>query len=711
MSTGTRVGIDVGGTFTDFVFMNVEDATTTTMKVPTTADDPSRGIIEGLASVFSDFSLISGIAHGTTAATNALIERNGARVAFLTTEGHRDTLEMRRSNREELYDAQWVPPPPLVPRRHRYEVRERLTWNGEVARPLDEEHLEELIETLRQRKIEAVAICLLHSYQHPEHEDRVKAIVKKALPNAFVTVSHDCSEEFREFERGSTVAANAFVGPIVHKYMSNLHDGLIGGGFTSSVHVMQSNGGVCSLEEAAELPVKLARSGPAGGAMALEEIARMTGERSLVGIDIGGTSADVCIVVDGRPKWTSPLVVEWGMPLLLPSVDVISVGAGGGSLAWIDAGNGLHMGPHSAGASPGPACYGLGGDRPTATDAHVALGRIDTDRFLHRGKGDRVELATRAIDRHVAQPMGMSVAEAAEGMLTILDSTMLSAIRFVTLQKGYDPRGFTLVGFGGGGPLHVAALARELGMKKALVPVHPGVLSAWGMLTVDMVQDRNRTILRRRRAMDSEALGKVLTELRGSIERAFQRQSVTQDSIEYEYFLDMQYYGQAYSLPIGLGGAESSGIGDDDIRLSEEGVLTVPLYLEAGGELNLSDGDLDQATNAFHDEHLREYGHADRDQEVQFVHARVFGRVRVERPNIEPMDSQDPDSAAALTGSRNVTFGGISTPTPIYSRDLLQPGNQISGPALIEEDSSTTVLPPMTRLSVDGFGNLVIDIL
>jgi N-methylhydantoinase A len=685
-----RIGIDVGGTFTDFVVYDRTSAETTTLKVPTTPADPSIGIAEGLDRLGIALSEVAGIAHGTTTATNALIERRGAKTAFLTTQGHRDTLEIRRNNRQELYDAQWQPPEPLVPRRHRLEVPERLFWDGQVALELDEDRVRDLCETLRAREIEAVAICFLHAYQHPRHEQRVKELVQEALPDAFVTVSSELSQEFREFERGSTVAANAFVGPRVKQYMTNLRDRMTERGLQGDVAIMQSNGGVCTIDEAAQFPAKLARSGPAGGAMALERLAELTGIRNLVGIDIGGTSADVAMIVDGRTRWASPLQVEWGMPLLFPSVDVVSIGAGGGSIAWIDDGGSLHMGPQSAGADPGPVAYGNGGTEPTSTDAHLVLGRASADAFIGGAMSLDIGLAKEAIRTRVAEPLGLELHEAAEGMLRILDHNMLQAVRLVTVEKGYDPRDFALVGLGGGGPLHVVELARELGMAQAIIPTAPGVLSAWGMLTVDMVQDRSRTVLKRRRAVDNAVLGGTLEELRADIATAFERQGVDPGTVSYEYVLDMQYYGQVFSLPITL-----------EVAASGNGSQPGPEHLD--------DATLTAAEDRFHAEHEREYGHSDRSQEVQIVHARVFGRAVVDKPEIKPGEMSGPDPATAVAGHRDVRFSGEAVRTAIYDRGRLRPGMELEGPAIVNELSSTTVLPPGSRGTVDRFQNIVIE--
>lgn len=677
-----RIGIDVGGTFTDFVLYDGQDRVTRTLKVPTTPNDPSDAIAEGIERLGIALADVGGLAHGTTTATNALIERKGARTAFLTTRGHRDTLEIRRNNREELYDAQWSPPPPLVARRDRLEVTERMMWDGEVAVPLDEEQLGEVIDKLQAREVEAVAICFLHSYQHPAHEARAKELVQAAMPDAFVTASSDISQEFREFERGSTVAANAFVGPRVQRYMRHLRDRLAEGGLREDVAIMQSNGGVCSIEDAARFPAKLARSGPAGGAMALERLAELTGIPNLVGIDIGGTSADVAMIVDGRTRWASPLQVEWGMPLLFPSVDVVSIGAGGGSLAWIDDGGSLHMGPQSAGAVPGPVCYGRGGEVPTSTDAHLVLGRLSPELVMSEGMDMHEDLARRAITEHVGKPLGLDPEAAAEGMLRILDHNMLQAIRLVTVERGYDPRDFALVGLGGGGPLHVCELARELGMRTAIVPIAPGVLSAWGMLTVDTLEDRSRTILKRRKAVDDAELSATLTELRDSIGASLSGQGIAAEAVVYEFILDMQYYGQVFSLPVTLEG---------------EGVDVTPERLAAAEE-------------RFHAEHEREYGHADRAQEIQIVNARVFGRALVDKPEVTPESEGPEDPSSALRGTRAVVFGGETHDAAVLERDLVRPGMAIPGPAVLTELSSTTFVPPGAHARVDRFSNLIIDV-
>jgi N-methylhydantoinase A len=685
MSGRFRLGIDVGGTFTDFVVFDSVTSKVHTLKVPTSSADPSKGILAGLAHLNLPSNEIEGITHGTTTATNALIERRGARTALVTTRGFRDTLEVRRSDREEMYDAHWTPPPPLVPRRNRFEVGERLLWDGQVDSPLDEADLKKIVSVLHVRSIEAVAVCFLHSYQHAQHEQRAKELLEAALPGVFITISSECSKEFREFERASTVAANAFVGPTVHRYMKNLSAGLLSYGLQTSVSIMQSNGGVCTVDEAARLPVRLARSGPSGGAKALERLAELTGIQKLVGLDIGGTSADVSVIVDGKSRWSSPLMVEWGLPLLFPSVDVVSIGAGGGSVAWLDSGGALHMGPESAGADPGPACYGQGGIKPTSTDAHVVLGHVADDFFAEGSMPLLRDYAAEAIRRTVGEPLGLTTEAAAEGMLQILDNLMLGAIRFVTIEKGFDPRDFALVGFGGGGPLHVVELARQLGMKQAIVPSFPGVLSAWGMLTVDRLQDRSRTILRPLAALGEHELHETLASMQEEILVGYREQGLKVDDAVFEYFLDLQYYGQVHAI-------------------------AVPLDVVAGGALALSEERLSTAVERFHAEHEREYGHSDRNQEVQVVHARVFGRIPVNRITLDTHADAGPDSSGACVGSRSIVSKGKLLEFRVYDRTMLKAGNVVAGPAVIEEVTSTTIVPGDAQLVVDEFLNLIVSI-
>lgn len=707
-----RLGIDVGGTFTDFVLYNGKTGDVQIMKVSTTPQDQSKAVMEGISKLGIPLSDVESIAHGTTTGTNALIELKGAKIALLVTEGFRDFLEIRRANRQELYDAQWVPPKSLVPRYNRLEVKERLYWDGQVFIPLDEEQVKDIIETLKAREIESVAISFIHAFQSGVHELRCKELIQEAMPDAYISCSSEVSQEIREFERGSTTAANAFIGPIMERYLGNLEKALGEAGYSKDVIVMQSNGGVFTSQEARSLPAKTLRSGPAGGAMALAGLAEMTGIDNLVGIDIGGTSADVSLLWAGKPRWISPLMVEWGLPVLFPSIDIVSIGAGGGSIGWIDQAGALHVGPQSAGADPGPACYGQGGTEPTSTDAQLVLGRISAEGFLGGAMTVKPEPAEKAIKEKVADHLGMTVPEAAIGMLEIMTNNMLQAIRFVTVEKGYDPRDFALVGFGGGGPMYAADLAKSLGMKKAVVPFSPGVFSAWGLLLVDLLHDGSKTILKRRSAVTLEELDAIFDELRDKTYRSFMREGVDPQEVELEHYLDLQYYGQVYSLPVAL--TDLAGkVGSEresDVRIAEEGIITVPLGVEKGEQFRLSDKIIDDAVEVFHKEHLREYGHSDPEMEIQIVHARVFGRYKVEKPKVSPQQrAKSSDPASAQKGERDVRFGGETLKTKVYERNDLKAGHKLEGPAIVEEVDSTVIVPPGMTAEIDDYLNIVID--
>ncbi len=707
-----RLGVDVGGTFTDFVLYDTQTGEVRILKVPSTPEDQSAAVMEGFARLNLSLPEVESIAHGTTTGTNALIERKGAKTALLTTQGFRDFLEIRRANRQELYDAQWTPPPPLIPRYNRFEVKERLFWNGEVYIPLDEEEVQDIIETLKVRGIEAVAIVFIHSSTNSVPELRCKELVQEALPNVYVCASAEVSQEIREFERGSTTCANAFIGPVTDRYLGSLEKALERQGYTKEVIVMQSNGGVCTAQEARALPAKLLRSGPAGGAMALAGLAQMTDIPNLVGIDIGGTSADVSLLWEGKPRWASPLFVEWGLPILFPSIDIVSIGAGGGSIAWIDQADALHVGPRSAGAVPGPACYDLGGTEPTSTDAQLMLGRLSPQTFLGGAMTIRPEPAQEAIKTKIAEPLGMSVPRAASGILEIMTNNMLQAIRFVTVEKGYDPRDFALVAFGGGGPMYVAELAKSLGMRRAIIPFSPGVFSAWGLLLVDLLHDRSKTVLKRRSVLGLEELAAIFEELQSSVYGSFLREGISPQEVELEQYLDLQYYGQVYSLAVSLSDLSARAVSErqTDVRIAEEGIISVPLGVEKGTKLRLTDEIINAAIEVFHKEHLREYGHSDPDMEVQIVHVRVFGRSQVAKPQLKAQpraNSAKPDPA--LKGERRVHFAGEPLTTKTYERGLVKAGQQIAGPAIIEESDSTVLIPPGMTAEVDAYLNLIIN--
>lgn len=682
-----RVAVDVGGTFTDCVVFNEVSGDTHFLKVPSTPQDQSLGVLHGIANLGIAIADIEALSHGTTVATNALIERKGPIIALLATRGFRDSLEIRRGNRQELYDVQWAPPPALIPRRNRFEIRERLLWDGSVYEPLDEGELLDRADVLRERGVEAIAIVYIHSFANDIHEKRTKELLGQQLPGVLICTSSEVCGEIREFERASTTCANAFVGPSIDRYLGNLESGLHARGYKKDVAVMQSNGGVCTSKEARTLPVKVVRSGPAAGAMALAGLSQAIDVPNLVGIDIGGTSADVSIVWEGKPRWTSPTFVEWGLPILFPSIDVMSIGAGGGSIAWIDRGGALHVGPESAGADPGPACYGQGGTEPTSTDAQLLLGRLAPEAFAG---GIRVEprLAHEAIKKRIAEPMGIDVVEAARGIVEVITNNMLQAIRLVTVERGHDPRDFSLVGFGGGGALYAADLARHLEIGTAIIPFAAGVFSAWGLLTVDWAHDASRTILKKRSIINLAELETVFRSLRVAVCESFVNEGIRLLDVQLNHHLDIQYYGQIHAISVAFG--ETTNASDVDLALSE--------------------ADLDKAIDNFHKEHLKEYGHCDLNAEVEIVHLRVFGESTIPKPSPKQQtSSSNALDRGAFVGERNVAFDGRSVTTNIYRKSLLALGNVIEGPAIVEDiGDSTVVLPPASKAEVDPFLNIVI---
>lgn len=654
-----EIGVDVGGTFTDLFCLD-EDGTVRVTKVSTTANQ-ALGIVEGIDQFGVSGEDISFLAHGTTTATNALITKRGARTALITTRGFRDVLEFRRTNKDELYDLQWTPPPTIIPRHNRLEITERTTWDGETLIPLAEEEVPGLVRILTKREIEAVAIVLLHGFRNPDHEVRLAELLRAELPDLYICVSSEILPEYREFERTATVSANAFVAPVMQRYFGRLREELDGRGFGHDVLIMQSNGGLSSLDVAAETPAKLVRSGPSAGAVGMVQLARETGQPNLIGLDIGGTSADVGLVVDGRPKLSNHLDVEFGLPIMFPSLDIISIGAGGGSIARVDIAGGLSVGPDSAGSIPGPACYGKGGVEPTSTDAQLALGRLSADGLVGGAMTIDPELSRAAIQTHVADRLGMDMVEAAAGIVRILTDNMMRAVRFVTIEKGYDPRDFALCGFGGSGPMYAVDIARELSIPRVVVPASPGVFSAYGLLRSDVVYDASRTLLFDLEDIDAAMADEVFVALEERVLARFAADGVGREEVVFRRELDMRYTAQAHAL-------------------------TIPLVEETIDER--ARGDI---AARFHDEHRRAYGHAEPRDPMTVVSARVFGQ----RPR--PIRSVAPAGvdASAVAGERDVYFddGGWQT-TPVIPRSSLAPGERVEGPALVTQIDATTILPP-----------------
>jgi N-methylhydantoinase A len=658
------VGVDTGGTFTDFVVS--DDGVLRVHKVLSTPRNPAEAILRGLRELNVGDELAA-LVHGSTVATNAVLERKGVRTGLITTAGFRDVLEIGRQTRPKLYALRVEREPPLVPRDWRVEVRERLDERGAVLTPLDPASIDEAVAALKLAEVESVAVCLLFSFANPAHEQAVVAAARAA--GLHVSASSEVLPEFREYERTSTVVLNAYVAPIMDRYLGELERSLPG---SAPLRIMQSNGGSISAATARREAARTLLSGPAAGVVGAAYVASASGFERAITFDMGGTSTDVALI-DGELSETTDGTIG-DFPTRLPMIDIHTVGAGGGSIAWFDTGGALRVGPRSAGADPGPAAYGNGGTEPTVTDANVVLGRLIPDAFLGGGMTLQLEAARTAVGR-IADRLGSTVEEAALGMVRIANANMEAAIRVISVERGHDPRLFTLVAFGGAGPLHACELASALRIPRVLVPSTPGVLSALGMLAADILKDYVRTVMVASAAADG-VVEPVFAELdaRGRAELA--AEGLSPERIIIERYLDLRYSGQSYEL-------------------------VVPYS-----------GDLGVAVEDFHRAHDRRFGYSDPTEQVQVVNVRLKARGLADRPEIArtPLDA---NAQAEPASTRAVIFAGQAGAdahdTPIYARERLVPGVTFDGPAIITQYDTTTVLPPGWRALVDETRSLILE--
>ena len=663
------IGIDVGGTFTDFVVVDASGLRV--HKIPTTPADQSQAIVAGLAALGIEQGQI---VHGMTVATNALLERKGARTALVTTTGFADVLVIGRQNRPQLYHLTQARPPSLVADGLRLEVDERVDVAGEVLTPLDEAGVARVASQLADAQVESLAIVFLFAFRNPTHEARSAAIIQAQLPDLPISLSSAILPEYREFERTATTVINAYIQPLVARYLGRLEDALAG----SQVRIMQSNGGAIGLTQAAEQAARLVLSGPAGGVVGALDVARQALDGApphLITFDMGGTSTDVALCPGGIPTTAESVIGD--LPLRLPVIDIHTVGAGGGSVAYVDDGGGLRVGPRSAGAVPGPACYGRGGQEATVTDANLVLGRLDPQGFLG-GAGDvalDVDAARRVLGGLGAK-LGLSAEGAALGVVQIANAVMEQALRRVSVERGYDPRRFTLLPFGGAGPLHACALAAALGCRQILVPPFPGVLSAYGMLVADVVHDAAQTILLPAEALSQDAseLAPIYARLAEQVQAVLAQEGFAAPQLDAA--LDLRYRGQSYEL-------------------------TVPLALPIDG------ASVAAAVTAFHQAHAQRYGYAMSDEPVTVVTLRVTGHGPGAQPELPRQPLAGEDAGAALLGTRAVWFAAEEpTATPTYDRAKLQAGNRLRGPALVLQYDATVVITPGWAGRVDAWGNL-----
>ena len=691
-----RIGIDIGGTFTDAALVDGETGAIRVVKVLTTPEDPAQGFMaaleRGLAECQATGRDVAAVVHATTVATNAIIEGKTARVGMLVTRGFRDILEIGRQIRSRLYDVHLQKPAPLVPRRFSLEVTERLDHEGRVLQPLDLDEVRQAARRLRHDDVEAVVVCLLHSYLNPAHERAVAEIVRAELPDVFLSVSSDVCPEYREYLRASTTAVNAAVMPIVSRYVDALESRLHALGAVAPFYVMQSNGGVMTSSSAKARPVYMVESGPAAGVIAAGAIAAPYGYKNVMSFDMGGTTAKVGLIQDGQLRLSTEIEVGaqsvtplgegrgGGYPIRTPVIDLVEVGAGGGSEAWIDAGGALRVGPRSAGARPGPACYGRGGTTPTITDANLVLGRLNPAFFLGGEMALDAGAARKAIADRVAAPLALDPIAAAAGIVEIANAHMIGAMRLVSVQRGYDPRQFVLVAFGGAGPLHANALARELGIPAVLVPPNPGIASAVGMLMTDLRHEFVTTRRVRLDALTPEALESLFADFLVEGSARLDRDGVPASDRQMLRSVDLRYHGQSFELSIAV----------------PAGSLTV--------------ADVGRLRAEFDAAHERAYGYAAPEDAVELVNVRLAAIGVTPRPRRAPLPPGGRDAAKALKGTREVWFAEIGgwRNTNVLDRAKLLSGNVIGGPAIVEEHDASTLVHPGWEATVDQHGNLVV---
>jgi N-methylhydantoinase A len=682
VSARYRLGVDIGGTFTDVVLLNTHTQQLGFTKVSTTPADPAVaffvGVEKALAQGRGDPARVQTIFHGSTVATNAVVEGKGSRMGLLVTQGFHDMLEIGRAYIPGIFTnyMRWEKPARLVPLELVREIPERLAADGAVVRPLDDEGAREQIVDLLQHDVESLAIALLHSYVNPAHEQRLDDIVHDIAPGLFVSRSSDVLPEYREYERTMTTVLNAYVMPVVARYLQGLAEGLTARGFEAEIHVMRSDAGVMSLQAARERPVNTVLSGPAGGVRGASYIAA-TGYPNIVSMDMGGTSTDVCLSTAGEPRLSTDTWIAH-YPIKVPIIDITTIGAGGGSIAYVSSAGALRVGPQSAGADPGPACYGRGGDRPTVTDANLVLGRLPAELAGGELTLD-VERARDAIRRLVAEPLRLSVEEAAHGIIRIVDESMLGALRVVSVQRGIDPRDLVLVPFGGAGPVHGAELARLLGIGTVLVPPAPGVLSALGFLLADIKNVFPLTRVGLIGTLDVDAYNRDLERLIAQAAQWLERESVPPEDRELACALDLRYRGQAYELPIAVGPRLDAAAWQD-------------------------------AAARFHAEHKRRYGFDEPFAGIEVVTLRVTAIGHLPKLAMRPQPEGEPDSSRAQIDEHRVYFADAYHDTRVYDRALLRPGHRLVGPAIIVQPDCTTVVHPGQSLRVDGLGNLIVSV-
>jgi len=666
---GYRVSADIGGTFTDLVFQDAETGSCEAFKVLSTPKNPALAVIEGLDKALPQDGNVAFFIHGTTVGLNAVLTRRGAKVALLTTKNYRDVYTIQGNDRGEIFSIHWRKPKPLAGIPDTFTVNERISAKGEIETAIDVAELDELVKAVGERGYEAIAICFLFAFKNPTHELAAEAYLRKRLPGISITLSHRVSPEWREFARTSTTVMDAYAAPVVRRYLDTLVEQLSGrlpkGG---QLHVMESNGGAMTAGAASEIPLQTLLSGPVGGTIGGRTLAETTGRPNLICVDMGGTSFDASLIIDGKPSTSNEAELE-GLPIQLSVVDIHVIGAGGGSIAWEEAGA-VRVGPQSAGSVPGPACYGRGGTEPTVSDANLVLGRLDSANFAGGTMTLDIEKARAAVGR-LARRFGMSTEAMAQGIIDIINAKMADAIRTITIRRGIDPRDFALVAYGGAGPAQAVALAEQLDIREVIVPVMPGAFSAWGMLQTDVRHDFKMTYYGYWDQIDRNDLEKQFAELEADGRNYLRKEGLGDEDISFERLADFRYHGQEY-------------------------VLTIPVPSGAV--------DMVAVRKSFDEAYDRQYGHSSPEYRVEVANLRVAALGRLKRPGIADPAIQ----ARGAVRSRDVYFGGTQHKTKIVERSGIPVGEIVAGPAIIEESTATTLLPDNWQAEVIAGGHMTL---
>jgi N-methylhydantoinase A len=677
------IAVDTGGTFSDLVMVDTNAKSRQLAKVHSVPKNPEMGFLNAADTVLDDLSDVDLCLYGTTVATNSIIQRVGAKVGMITTKGFRDVIEIMRGNRPMFaaYDLQWPKTEPLVPRYLRVEVNERIDFEGNVLIPLQRDEIIKATKFLAGHGCDAIAICFMQSYRNPIHEEEALEIVKELDPDLSVSVSSRILAQQREYERFSTAVVDAFMKPVLAGHLKKLEDGLHERGYKYSLMIMKSNGGVFTAQGARRLPAATFSSGPASGVIAGGFYGRKAGFNNVIVNDVGGTSADLCLIREGKHTYTTETEVATGIPLKIPMIDVRSIGAGGGSIGWLDPAGAIKVGPLSAGANPGPACYGIGGEKPTLTDANLILGRLNPKNFLGGNQELYPDLALQSIENGLAKPLGMTVNDAAWGVIQIAVANMVKEARVISAQRGWDPREFALVAAGGAGPLHGPLMARELGIKYVVIPPHPGLMSASGLLLTDLKFDMVQSLPCR---LDDGGLSLLKNSLNELSKRTLSEIKVEghRGEIQVEFSTDLRYAGQNYEINL---------------------------------QIDLNHLVEDTLVRQFDNEHKRLYGFANVGAPIEIINARVTGVGKVDLGAVENLLALHPNGNSSSSSLDSVSFRNVYDEivdgfidTPIFDRMNLSSGQQIRGPAIIEEMDSTTHIPSDSSATLDEFGNLVI---